>query len=125
MKFHFLSCFILLTSALVNAEPIQETSMLKKFGMQAVITSQKEKGEELANILLDAAKILSTNKDCEVYLIQQSTTEPEKIYISEVWKNEQAHKASLTNPAVREVITRAMPLIAAMNASPTTHWGEK
>lgn len=125
MNFRFLSCFILLTSALVNAESLQETSMLKKFGMQAVITSQKEKGEELANILLDAAKILSTNKDCEVYLIQQSATEPEKIYVSEVWKNEQAHKASLTNPAVREVITRAMPLIAAMNASSTTHWGEK
>lgn len=125
MNFRFLSCFILLTSALVNAESLQETSMLKKFGMQAVITSHKEKGEELANILQDAAKILSTNKDCEVYLIQQSTTEPEKIYISEVWKDEQAHKASLTNPAVREVITKAMPLIVSINATPTTHLGGK
>jgi quinol monooxygenase YgiN len=96
-----------------------------KFGMQAVITTHAGKGDELAELLVEAAAILQSNDECEVYLIQVAINEPDKIYISEVWSNEQAHKASLTNPAVRAVITRAMPFIAQMEAKPTRSKGGK
>lgn len=106
-------------------QPLEDKNVSTKFGMQAVITAQNDKGNDLAELLLEASRILSTNDNCEMYSVQQSIAEPEKIYISEIWKNEQAHKASLTNPAVREVITRAMPLIVSMNATPTTYLGGK
>ena len=106
-------------------QPLEDKNVSTKFGMQAMIIAQKDKGNDLATLLLEAAHLLSTNENCEMYSVQQSVTEPEKIYISEIWKNEQAHKASLTNPAVREVITRAMPLIVSMNATPTTYLGGK
>lgn len=96
-----------------------------KFGMQAVITAQVGKGEELADILKEGVEELMANDDCQVYLIQVSVEEPEKVYISELWSNEQAHKSSLTNPVVRAVITRAMPLIASVEAHPTRHLGGK
>lgn len=99
--------------------------MLNKFGMQAVITSQKDKGSDLAELLLEASKILSNDENCEMYSVQQSIAEPEEIYVSEIWKTEQAHKASLTNPAVRDVISRAMPLIVSMKATPTSYLGGK
>lgn len=99
--------------------------MSKKFGMQAVITAQPDKANDLALLLLEAAKLLAADEKCECYSVQQSIADPEKIYISEVWENEQAHKASLTNPAIREVITKAMPFIASMNATPTTYLGGK
>lgn len=106
-------------------QPLETITMSTKFGMQAVITAQQDKGNSLAELLLEASRILSTDDSCEMYSVQQSITEPEKIYISEIWKNEQAHKVSLANPAVREVITRAMPLIASMNATPTNYLGGK
>lgn len=96
-----------------------------KFGMQAVIAAHAGKGSELAELLLEAARALQDNDECEVYLVQAAVNEPDKIYISEVWSNEQAHTASLTNPAVRAVITRAMPLIAQMEARPTRSMGGK
>ncbi len=106
-------------------QPLEDKNVSTKFGMQAVITAQKDKGTDLAELLLEASRILSTNDHCEMYSVQQSVTDPEKIYISEVWKSEEAHKASLTNPAVREVITKAMPLIVSMNATPTAYLGGK
>lgn len=99
--------------------------IIMKFGMQAVITAQTGKAEELAGLLLEGADTLQGNPDCDVYLIQVSVGEPDKIYISEVWSTEQAHKASLSDPAVRAVIARAMPLIAAMEARPTKQVGGK
>lgn len=95
------------------------------FGFQAVFTAHSGKGEELAGLLMESAQELQMNEQCEVYLIQISANEPDKIYISEVWSDEIAHKASLTNPKVRDVITRAKPLIANMLAQPTKHIGGK
>lgn len=99
--------------------------IIMKYGMQAVITAQAGKTEELAGLLLEGADALQDNPECDAYLIQISVSEPDKIYISEVWANEQAHKTSLTDPAVRAVITRAMPLIAAIEAKPTKQIGGK
>ena len=99
--------------------------IIMKFGMQAVITAQAGKTEELAGLLLEGADALQGNPDCDAYLIQVSVNEPDKIYISEVWATEQAHKASLADPAVRAVIARAMPLIAAIEAKPTKQVGGK
>lgn len=99
--------------------------IIMKYGMQAVITAQTGKSEELAGLLLQGADALQGNPDCDAYLIQVSVSEPDKIYISEVWANEQAHKASLTDPVVRAVIARAMPLIAAIEAKPTKQVGGK
>ena len=99
--------------------------MLNKFGMQAVITAQKDKGSDLAELLLEASKILSSDENCEMYSVQQSIAEPEKIYVSEIWRTQQAHKVALSNPGVREVIAQAMPFIVSMTATPTTYLGGK
>jgi quinol monooxygenase YgiN len=45
-----------------------------------------------------------------------SDTEPDTIWVTEVWSNSEAHEASLAQEETKESIQRAMPLIAGVEA---------
>ena len=47
----------------------REKSM--KFGMQAILTAVQGKGDDLADIMLRASKVVSELEGCELYLVQQ------------------------------------------------------
>jgi quinol monooxygenase YgiN len=49
---------------------------------------------------------------CLSYVIATDPGNADAIWITEVWDNEESHKASLSLPAVRAAIQRARPLIA-------------
>ena len=89
-----------------------------KFGMQAVLTSTPGKGSELAGIMLDASKVVSAMKGCELYLVQQSIEDENQILITELWLSEEDHKQSLSNEKVRALITKAKPIISSMSGNP-------
>ena len=46
------------------------------------------------------------------YLIGEDSTNPDAIWIVEVWETQQAHAASLKLPAVQDAIKKGRPLIA-------------
>ncbi len=52
---------------------------------------------------------------CLLYLISTSPAEVDAIWVTEIWDSKKAHDASLSIPGVREIIQRAMPLIAGMS----------
>jgi len=60
-----------------------------KFGMQVAMTAVSGKGEELAAIMLDASKLVSTLKGCQIYVVQLSTSEKDTVLITEVWDSEE------------------------------------
>ena len=82
------------------------------YGLTGKMIAVEGKRDELAAILLDAAKELRKNADCLVYIVSVSETEPNAIWVSEVWKSKQAHADSLKPASTREMIARARPLIA-------------
>ncbi|MFL5695262.1 MAG: putative quinol monooxygenase [Ktedonobacteraceae bacterium] len=43
-----------------------------------------------------------------------SATEPETVWVTEIWSNAAAHEASLTLEGAKTTIKRAMPLIAGV-----------
>ena len=49
---------------------------------------------------------------CLSYIVARDATDPDKIWVTEVWDSEHSHKASLDIPQVAETIDKAMPLIA-------------
>ena len=49
---------------------------------------------------------------CLSYVVAEDTTDPNGIWISEVWDRKESHAASLTLPEVRAAIAKAKPLIA-------------
>lgn len=62
-------------------------------------------------ILLEAAEALDDYNTCIQYIISESETEADTVFVSEIWVDKGHHAASLDNPAVQEIIARAKPMI--------------
>ncbi|GIP29311.1 antibiotic biosynthesis monooxygenase [Paenibacillus sp. J23TS9] len=98
---------------------------MNKYGAYVKFTAKPGEREILANILLEAAAAAQTVEECEVYIINLSETEPDAIWVTEVWSSSEAHKASLTQPGTKDSIARAMPLIAGVESIPVMPLGGK
>ncbi|HMR18200.1 MAG TPA: antibiotic biosynthesis monooxygenase [Sphingobacterium sp.] len=70
--------------------------------------------EELANILLEAAKLVSTTKGCKLYVIGKDQKDPNAVYVTEIWESKEDHDNSLKLESVRELIVKAMPFVDGM-----------
>ncbi|QPF71626.1 antibiotic biosynthesis monooxygenase [Roseateles sp. DAIF2] len=64
---------------------------------------------ELIEILLASVGAMP---GCRSYVVAEDPVDAELVWITEVWDDAAAHKASLQLPAVKAAIARAMPLIA-------------
>ena len=78
------------------------------FALTGKLPARPGKRAELAEAMLASVDAMP---GCRLYLVSESETDPDTLWITEVWDDETAHRASLELPAVRETIQRAMPLI--------------
>ena len=75
--------------------------MAERFGLIAKITAHPGKGDELAQVLLDAAREMDDAvPGCELYVISGSPDDADAIWVSEVWAARESHAASLTLDSV-------------------------
>jgi quinol monooxygenase YgiN len=51
---------------------------------------------------------------CVSYVVAHDLTDPDLLWVTEVWESREAHVASLSLPSVRDAIARGRPLIAKM-----------
>ena len=82
------------------------------YGCYVKFTARPGQRDALVEHLLRAAAGVSTVAECEVYLINTSPTEPECVWVTEVWRSQEAHDASLTLEGVQEAIEYVRPLLA-------------
>ncbi|MEU8610846.1 putative quinol monooxygenase [Actinoplanes sp. NPDC048791] len=65
----------------------------------------------------DVVKILLSGVDglreagCRLYVVGVSETDPDLIWVNEVWASKDHHAASLQLPETRAAIARAMPML--------------
>ena len=85
------------------------------YGRHGSFQAHAGKGQLLASLLLEAAELLQDNEDCLLYVVERSSEEPDSVWVYETWRNKEAHSASLQDPRVGELISRARPLIAGMS----------
>lgn len=85
---------------------------MNKFSMYGKITSHAGKREELVQLLLEASCNLEDVDGCELYIINVAEDDPDVIWVTEQWRDAEAHTASLKNEQVLMIIGRAKPLIA-------------
>jgi quinol monooxygenase YgiN len=83
------------------------------YGMHGRIVAKPGRGDELAAILLEAAAGLEANPDCLLYVVSRSADDADSVWVTEAWRDRAAHGASLEDPAARELIGRARPIIAS------------
>lgn len=81
------------------------------YGKTGVIKAQKGSADELADLLLQAASMVSTADGCRLYVVGRDTNDENIIWITEIWDSKEDHTRSLQMEEVRELIEIAMPLI--------------
>lgn len=83
------------------------------FGLFGKLTAVEGKRDALAANLLRAAELMKDVPGCLLYVVNTSSSEPDAVYVTEIWQDEASHGASLSMPGVRDLITSTMPLLAS------------
>lgn len=105
--------FITLTgAAAVSVAFIPFSSFQTTTGMHGLIGKMNAvpgQRDALIDILLEGTTDMP---GCLSYIVAKDVTDPDAIWITEVWDSQESHQASLALPAVQDAISRARPLIA-------------
>ncbi|EIF8386473.1 antibiotic biosynthesis monooxygenase [Listeria monocytogenes] len=81
------------------------------YGLLTAFYTHPGEKDNLVKILLEAAEALDDYNTCIQYIVSESETEADAVFVSEIWVDKGHHAASLDNPAVQETIKRAKPMI--------------
>jgi quinol monooxygenase YgiN len=79
--------------------------------LQVKMTAKTGHTDELANILLDASKLVATAKGCKLYVIGKDQNDLNAVYVTEIWDSKEEHDDSLKIEGVRPLIMKAMPIL--------------
>lgn len=80
------------------------------YGLIGSFKAAEGQRADLVKLLLAEAGALP---GCLSYVVAEDPADDVTVWVTEVWTDAAAHKASLQLPAVQAVIKQAMPLIAA------------
>jgi quinol monooxygenase YgiN len=79
------------------------------YGLIGKMIAAPGQREALIRILLEGTAEMP---GCLSYIVAEDATDPNAIWITEVWGSKESHGASLALPAVRAAIAKARPIIA-------------
>ena len=84
---------------------------MNKYGLHAKLMATKGNGNRLASILMDASKLVSMAQGCHLYLVSKDIINEDSIWVTEVWDSKEDHDNSLKVEGVRELISKAIPIM--------------
>lgn len=79
------------------------------YGLIGKMLAQPGKRDELIGLLLEGT---GSMPGCFSYVVANDATNPDAIWITEVWDNPESHAGSLKLASVQATIAKARPLIA-------------
>lgn len=82
------------------------------YGCYVKFTAQPGKRDALVEHLLKAAHSVENLEGCQLYVINTSPTEPECVWVTEIWSSQEEHYASLNVEGAQEAIKQVLPLLA-------------
>jgi quinol monooxygenase YgiN len=82
------------------------------FGLIGKLKTHPGQRKMLVGHLLSAASLLQVLEGCYLYVISRATNDPDTMWVTEVWRSQDDHRASLNHEAVKALITAARPLLA-------------
>ncbi len=88
--------------------------MSHSFAMQVSLKAIKGKGDDLAEIMLQASHVIENQPGCQAYIVIRSMSDPDQVLITEIWDSQQTHQASLASKEVSNIINSTRSLIAQM-----------
>lgn len=87
---------------------------MARFGLIGKMTAHAGQRDALAALLLEAAGLVAALPGCEQWIVHTDPGDRDAMWVTEIWRDEADHAASLTGDEVRAIIARARPLIAGM-----------
>jgi quinol monooxygenase YgiN len=78
------------------------------------LTTKPGKRAEVVRILLDSGERFADEPACLLYLVSEDATNPDVIWVQDLWTSEQEHAAALAAPELRPYIERTLPLLEGM-----------
>ncbi len=81
-------------------------------------TAQPGRGDEVAQLLLAAAEALRDTAGCELYLINRAASEPDVVWVNELWLSQDALDASLEQLQTDEGKARIAEIMALLAGNP-------
>lgn len=82
------------------------------YGLTGKLTAVPGKGDELVAAMLKAADLVADAPGCEMYLVSTSPDHADTVWITELWRSEGDHDASLHIDGVGELIAQVRPILA-------------
>lgn len=82
------------------------------YGLIGKFTAHPGKRDELVACMIGEE---ASMPGCLSFVVAVDPQDANAVWVTEVWTDQAAHQASLTIPAVKASIERAMPLIAGMS----------
>lgn len=79
------------------------------YGLIGKMTAVAGQRDALASILLEGTQAMP---GCLSYVIATDPSDPDALWVTEVWDTRASHQASLGLPAVQAAIAKGRPLIA-------------
>jgi quinol monooxygenase YgiN len=92
---------------------------MSRFGLVGSFTAQPGQREALESILLEAASVLETFPGCELWIVSREPDAPDALWVTEIWRDQSDHAASLADARIQEIIARGRPLIAGFGPRAT------
>ncbi|MBW8838073.1 MAG: antibiotic biosynthesis monooxygenase, partial [Burkholderia sp.] len=88
------------------------------YGLIGRIRAVAGKRTELAAVLVQEDGAMP---GCLSYVVAEDPDDADALWVTEVWTDEAAHKASLSLPAVQAAIAKGRPLIAGFDSRLVTN----
>ena len=79
------------------------------YGLIGKIIATTGQRDALSAVLLEN---MGEMPGCLSYVVAQDPSDPDALWVTEVWDSQVSHRNSLTLPTVQAAITRGRPLIA-------------
>ena len=79
------------------------------YGLIGQMKAAPGKRDDLIAILSEGTEAMP---GCLSYIVAKDTTDPDALWITEVWTDQDSHVGSLKLPAVQAAIAKARPIIA-------------
>ncbi|MEL6328146.1 MAG: putative quinol monooxygenase [Planctomycetota bacterium] len=86
-----------------------QTEPTTMYGIIGKMNATPGDRDALAAILVEG---VAGMPGCKSYVVANDPTDPDAIWITEVWDSKEAHQASLSLPSVQDAIAKGRPLIA-------------
>src|SRR3954451_21376202 len=80
-------------------------------GRYAKATAKPGRGDELARVMLEVVASLQDVAGCELYVINRDAANPDVVWVTEIWRSQEALDASLEAEGAQEQITRVRELV--------------